>query len=72
MLGRLLPFHSKQNPKKYRVQFIGVFFKNNLCMLGVYNSISKLKNHYFLAYQKIIFHFKCLLKYGGSGLPMVP
>jgi hypothetical protein len=62
MLGRLLPFHSKQNPKKYRVQLIGFFSKNNLCILGVYNSVSKFKNHYFLAYQKKKNSFQVLAK----------
>jgi hypothetical protein len=44
MLERLLPFHSKQKPKKNRVQLIGVFLKYillNLCKLGVYNLLLK-------------------------------
>jgi hypothetical protein len=72
MLRWLLPFHSKQNPKKYGVQLIGVYIY--ICKLGVYNLLLRhiLKIHYFLAYQKIFLYLECLLKYIESGLPMGP
>jgi hypothetical protein len=66
MLGRLLPFHSKQKPKKYRVQLTGVlkiYSLLNLCKLDVYNLLLKYNFfHYFLAYQKNIFRFEVLAK----------
>jgi len=67
MLGRLLPFHSKQKPKKKRVQLIGVFQKYsllNLCKLGVCNLLFKYIKFLplFLTISKNIFEFEMLAK----------
>jgi hypothetical protein len=39
-----------------------LYLEGPTCILGVYNSVLKFKNHYFLAYEKIFFSFQVLAK----------
>jgi hypothetical protein len=70
--GTSISFQTK--PKKYGVQLIEVFFKNNLCKLGVCNLVLNYTNFLLLfrSISKKKFHLKYLLEYAGSGLLMVP
>jgi len=44
--GGYFHFIPNKTQKKYRVQLIGVFLKNNLCIFGVYNSVSRFKKSF--------------------------